>query len=120
MSRCGGSEPPAYEEIGKVKVHQFFIERKNSMCISIQPGSDITIRSGKNCTRIFINTKNIPDEAHWETHNDHHIKLRRDDGKGAVYIFSFFDAFENWVTVTETSIGIEIDRRKCYQELDRD
>ena len=113
-------EPPAYEETARVIVHQFFFERKNNACISIPPKSDVMIRSGKNCTCIFVNTKSIPDGAHWECHNDHWNKLKKDDGKGAVYIFSFFGSFESWVTVTENSVGIEIDRRKCYQELDRD
>ena len=92
-------------------VHQFFFDRKDNVCIYIEPKSDVTIRSGKNCTCVFVNTKSIPDGARWENHNDHWIKSRRDDGKGAVYIFSFFDSFESWITVTEKTVGIVIDRR---------
>ena len=110
MLRSGGLEPPAYEEIERVSVHQFFFDRKDRVCIYIQPKSDVSIRRGKNCTCVFINVTSIPDGARWETHNDYWIKSREDDGKGAVYIFSFYDSFESRVTVTEQMIGIEIER----------
>ena len=112
MSRYGGLDPPpAYEEIEKVKVHQFFVDRRSSVSIRIQPKSDVSIRNGENCTCIFINVINIPHGAYWKNHNDFWVGSREDDGKGAVYIFSFLDYFESRVTVLDDMIGIEIGRR---------
>ena len=116
MSRYGGLDPPpAYEEIEKVKVHQFFVDRRSSVSIRIQPKSDVSIRNGENCTCIFINVINIPHGAHWKNYNDYWVGSREDDGKGAVYIFSFFGSFESWVTISESSVMIEVDKRKEFR-----
>ena len=93
-----------------MKVHQFFSDSREVIRVYIQPKSDVTIRKGENCTCVFINVTSIPFGAHWETHTDYRIKSIDDDGKGAVYIFSFLNSYDSRVTITEQMIGVEIAR----------
>ena len=61
--------------------------------------SEVLVRYGENCTRVFVNVREIPDDGRWVNHGE---QLR------TVYIISFLEDYRSLIHIHETTIDLEI------------